>query len=89
MKTTSDGTDEIYRTFEGTDGDAFGITYTGFWTSGSRVGINYPINYVFSPAYAGSVTVIIEGTPYSTTNTIEFNKDGFQNSSLILMEIAG
>jgi hypothetical protein len=89
LKTSGSGvTAQIHRVHEGDDNNPFGITH-GDSTSGQRLGFAQAISYMFTPSYAGAVTVTFEGSAYNTSNSLIFNRYGGQQSELILMEIAG
>ena len=79
-----------------TDGSSLsyglGITlHTGIGPGNLEIKGLYPINYLFSPEYAGTVTVTANGLGYSTNEGVCYTNvgGGGQNatSSLLLMEV--
>ena len=65
--------------------------YGGFGNGNMGIYIKAPINYLFSPAYEGTVTVTANGLGYSTNEGVCYTNVGgggqSATSSLLLMEV--
>ena len=96
LKTSGSGV--TAQTFHPSVTDASGLSYGininlygGFGSGNAGLFQKVPINYLFSPAYAGTVTVTANGLGYSTNEGVCYTNVGgggqSATSSLLLMEV--